>query len=47
MPRFKLAFQVVLGEIKGQGVRVASKCLWDPEFDNWASASFTNVILEK
>lgn len=28
--------------MKGQGLRVASKCLWDPNFDNWASYTFTN-----
>ena len=35
--------EVVLGEIKGQGVRVTSKCLWDVAFDNYASYSYTNV----
>ena len=29
MPRYKLGIKVVMGEIKGQGVKVASKCLWD------------------
>ena len=39
MPRFKFVVQVVFGELKGQGVRVASKCLWNLQFDN--SASYT------
>lgn len=43
MPRYKLAVQVVIGELKGQGIRVASKCLWDPAYDDWASYNFTNV----
>lgn len=45
MSRYKLVVQVVLGEIKGQGLKIASKCLWDPNFDNWASYTFTNVII--
>jgi len=44
MPRYKIAIKVVLGEIKGQGVRVASKCLWDVAFDNYATYSYTNVF---
>lgn len=42
IPRYKLGVQVFYGEMKGQGLRVASKCLWDPNFDNWASYTFTN-----
>lgn len=42
MPRYKLGVQVILGELKGQGFRLASKSLWDPKFDNWASYTFTN-----
>jgi hypothetical protein len=42
MPRYKVAVQVVIGELKGQGVKVASKCLWDPTFDNFANYSYTN-----
>jgi tctex1 domain-containing protein 2 len=34
--------QVIYGELKGQGMRIASKSLWDPNFDNWASYTFTN-----
>ena len=47
MPRFKLAFQVVVGELKGQGIRVTSKCLWDPSSDNYASHYFHNVYLNQ
>lgn len=36
---------MILGELKGQGLRLASKSLWDPKFDNWASHTFTNENL--
>jgi hypothetical protein len=45
MPRYKLGIQVILGELKGQGLRVASKSLWDPKFDNWVSHTFTNETI--
>lgn len=41
MPRFKLIVQVVVCENAGQGIRVASKSLWDTNFDNWGS--YTHV----
>ncbi len=42
MPRYKLGIKVILGELKGQGIRISSKCLWDVAFDNYASHYFTN-----
>jgi tctex1 domain-containing protein 2 len=45
IPRYKLAIQVVLGSMEGQAVKVASKCLWDPKFDNYASVSYKNESL--
>merc|ERR1719471_2182076 len=33
IPRYKVVVQVTLGEVKNQGVRVASKCLWDADSD--------------
>ncbi|CAD8066287.1 unnamed protein product [Paramecium sonneborni] len=42
MPRFKIAVQVIIGEIKGQGCKVTSKNLWDPMWDNYASYAFSN-----
>ncbi|CAD8065281.1 unnamed protein product [Paramecium primaurelia] len=42
MPRFKIAVQVVIGEVKGQGCKVTSKNLWDPTWDNYASYAFQN-----
>ena len=32
--------QVVLGENRQQGVRVASRCLWDAAADNYASYTY-------
>lgn len=43
--RYKFVTQVVIAEIFGQGVRVASRCLWDPDTDNFATATFSNVRL--
>ena len=45
IPRYKIVVQVGLGEVRGQGVRVASRCLWDTESDNQASYSFKNDSL--
>ena len=29
IPQYKIVVQAVIGEISGQGVRIASKCLWN------------------
>eukprot|EP01017_Pseudomicrothorax_dubius_P002932 TRINITY_DN10280_c0_g1_i1.p1 TRINITY_DN10280_c0_g1~~TRINITY_DN10280_c0_g1_i1.p1 ORF type:complete len:128 (+),score=21.61 TRINITY_DN10280_c0_g1_i1:35-418(+) len=42
IPRHKLSVQVVLGELRGQSLRISSKCLWDDKNDNFASYTFTN-----
>eukprot|EP00928_Gymnodinium_smaydae_P025497 TRINITY_DN2027_c0_g1_i1.p2 TRINITY_DN2027_c0_g1~~TRINITY_DN2027_c0_g1_i1.p2 ORF type:complete len:133 (+),score=33.64 TRINITY_DN2027_c0_g1_i1:113-511(+) len=42
IPRHKIIVQVVVGEQASQGVRVASKCLWDASSDNWASYTYQN-----
>lgn len=42
LPRYKLVVQVVLGFLKSQGIRVASKCLWDTNSDNFASYTHKN-----
>lgn len=41
-PRYKFVFQASMGENQNQMVRNASRCLWDFETDNCASASWTN-----
>lgn len=43
--RYKLVCLVVLGQPGNQGLRVASRCLWDPENDNSAVAVFQNPSL--
>ena len=40
IPSYKIVVQTVIGEITGQGVRVASKCLWDDQNDNLASFTY-------
>ena len=43
MPRYKIIVQVTVGQVKDQGVRVCSRCLWDTSVDNYASTNFENV----
>jgi hypothetical protein len=43
IPSYKIVVQTVIGEIGGQGVRIASKSLWDDKNDNWASYTYSNV----
>merc|ERR1712014_141155 len=45
IPRYKIIVQVVIGEQASQGIRVASKCLWDTSSDNWASYTYENPSL--
>lgn len=40
MPRYKIIVQTFIGENLNQGLRVASKSLWNPKFDNYASCSY-------
>nr|XP_005482254.1 tctex1 domain-containing protein 4 [Zonotrichia albicollis] len=44
-PRYKLVCHVVLGQQGQQSLLVASRGLWDPETDTFASASFSNASL--
>ena len=41
--RYKIVVDVTIGEVKGQGVRCASRCLWDTETDSYATGTFKNV----
>jgi len=45
IPRYKIVVQVTIGQMKDQGVRIASRCLWDTATDNYTSFSFTNPTL--
>lgn len=43
--RFKIIVQTTIGQMRDQGIRIASRCLWDPTTDNYASCSYTNETL--
>lgn len=43
LPRYKIIVQTTIGQMRNQGIRVASRCLWDLTTDNYASVSYTNV----
>ncbi|KAG9463730.1 dynein light chain Tctex-type 4 [Eleutherodactylus coqui] len=43
--RYKVVCSVVLGQMCHQGVKVSSRSLWDPQNDNFASASYSNATL--
>ncbi|XP_040583724.1 dynein light chain Tctex-type protein 2B [Lepeophtheirus salmonis] len=43
--RYKIIVEVVIGEQRGEGVRMGSRCLWDSETDNYASDVFINDSL--
>ncbi|XP_067901806.1 dynein light chain Tctex-type protein 2-like [Heterodontus francisci] len=38
--RFKLIARVFCGELKNQGLMIASRFLWDPEHDSWCESRF-------
>ncbi|NXH21000.1 TC1D4 protein, partial [Bucco capensis] len=44
-PRYKLVCQVLLGQQGQQSLLVASRALWDPQTDSFASATFSNTSL--
>ena len=45
VPCYKIIVQSVIGQVEGQGVRLASKCLWDELNDNYASFTYKNAHL--
>ena len=45
IPRYKFVCYVHMGQILGQEMKIASRCLWDHEMDNFAVASFQNTTL--
>jgi len=45
IPRFKVVVQTVIGQMKDQGIRVASRCLWDTSTDNYACCEYRNQEL--
>ncbi len=42
--RYKIIAQVLIGEQRGEGVRMATRCLWDAEADNYATQTFMSVL---
>ena len=45
IPSYKIVVQSVIGQVNGQGVRVASKCLWDSANDNYSTFTYSNASL--
>lgn len=43
--RYKFIVQVVIGEQRGEGVKIAARCLWDSDTDNYAQATYSNETL--
>jgi hypothetical protein len=44
-PRYKYVVHVVIGEQKGEGVKVACRCFWDSNTDAYAKDSFESRSL--
>ena len=40
LPRYRLVCNVMIGEDKGQGLQIASRCLWNQNTDSFASTSY-------
>lgn len=43
--RYKFVAQVNIQSNSGQGIRVSSRCLWDPKLDNSATTVFKNETM--
>ncbi|TPX72978.1 hypothetical protein SpCBS45565_g00089 [Spizellomyces sp. 'palustris'] len=43
LPRYKYLVNVVIGEMRGEGVRMGCRCFWDADTDNVAQDTFINV----
>ncbi|XP_075056692.1 dynein light chain Tctex-type protein 2B [Mixophyes fleayi] len=43
--RYKMVVQVVIGEQRGEGVKMAARCFWDADTDNYAEDVFMNEYL--
>ncbi|KAH9512396.1 Tctex1 domain-containing protein 2 [Bulinus truncatus] len=43
--RYKFIVQVVIGEQRGEGVKVGCRCFWDSDTDNYAQDIFMNETL--
>jgi len=45
LERYKFIVQVVIGEQRGEGVKMVCRCLWDSDTDNMAQDVFMNGSL--
>ncbi|XP_069009001.1 dynein light chain Tctex-type protein 2B [Embiotoca jacksoni] len=45
LDKYKLIVQVVIGEQRGQGVKISSRCSWDADTDNYAEEVYMNDSL--
>ena len=43
--RYKLIVSAFIGEVKGQGIKIASKCLWDVANDNYATYTYSTETM--
>jgi hypothetical protein len=43
--RYKIVVQTTIGQQSDQAIRVASRCLWDPSVDNYASSTYSNETI--
>lgn len=43
--RYKFVVQVVIGEQRGEGVKMAARCFWDADTDSYAQDIFMNDSL--
>ncbi|KAG9493923.1 dynein light chain Tctex-type protein 2B [Eleutherodactylus coqui] len=43
--RYKIVVQVVIGEQRGEGVKMAARCFWDADTDNYAEDVYMNEYL--
>lgn len=42
LERYKFVVQVVIGEQRGEGVRMGARCFWDDNTDSYAQEVFQN-----
>ena len=43
--RYKLIVQLTIVEAANQGLRIASRCLWDPDVDNFAEYTLSTTTM--
>ncbi|KAG8037058.1 hypothetical protein G9C98_004380 [Cotesia typhae] len=43
--QYKYIVNVVLGEQRGAGVKIGTRCLWDAEADDYAHGNFINETI--